>query len=133
MPTCSIRPSLITTISSATSSASSWSWVTNTVVTWTSSCSRRSQSRSSLRTLASSAPNGSSSSSTLRLDGERPGQRHALALAARQLRRQPVGELLEVHQLEQLVHPRADLGLGPLADLEAEGDVAGTVRCLNAA
>ena len=38
--------------------------------------------RSSWRTLASSAPNGSSSSSTLRLDGERAGQRHALALAA---------------------------------------------------
>ncbi len=64
-PICSMRPSLITTISSATSSASSWSWVTNTVVTCTSSCRRRSQSRSSLRTLASSAPNGSSSSSTV--------------------------------------------------------------------
>ena len=50
---------------SATSIASSWSWVTRTVVTWTSSCSRRSHARSSARTLASSAPNGSSSSSTL--------------------------------------------------------------------
>jgi hypothetical protein len=44
--------------------ASSWSWVTRTVVTWTSSCRRRSHSRSSARTFASSAPNGSSSSST---------------------------------------------------------------------
>ena len=39
------------------------------------------------RTLASSAPNGSSSSSTLRLDRERAGERHALALAAGELRR----------------------------------------------
>ncbi len=64
-PICSTRPSLMTTISSATSRASSWSWVTKTVVTCTSSCSRRSQSRSSLRTFASRAPNGSSSSSTV--------------------------------------------------------------------
>ena len=55
------------TTRSETSSASSWSWVTNTLVTCTSSCSRRSQRRSSFRTLASSAPNGSSSSSTLGL------------------------------------------------------------------
>ncbi|CPU66857.1 Protein of uncharacterised function (DUF1602) [Mycobacteroides abscessus] len=65
MPTCSMRPSLTTTISSATSSASSWSCVTKTVVTGISSCRRRSQSRSSLRTFASSAPNGSSSRRTL--------------------------------------------------------------------
>ena len=55
----------ITTICSATSIASSWSWVTKIVVTWTSSWRRRSQARSSSRTWASSAPNGSSSSSTL--------------------------------------------------------------------
>ena len=33
LPTCSIRPWLSTAIRSATSSASSWSWVTSTVVT----------------------------------------------------------------------------------------------------
>mmetsp|Transcript_1012 Transcript_1012/g.2507 ORF Transcript_1012/g.2507 Transcript_1012/m.2507 type:complete len:120 (-) Transcript_1012:50-409(-) len=49
---------------SATSSASSWSWVTKMLVMCSSSCRRRSQRRSSLRTLASSAPKGSSSSST---------------------------------------------------------------------
>ena len=65
LPVCSMTPWLMTTMSSATSSASSWSWVTKMVVTWTSSCRRRSQSRSSLRTLASRAPNGSSSSRTL--------------------------------------------------------------------
>ena len=70
----------------------------------------------------------------LRLDRERAGQRHALALATGELRRVAVGELLEVHELEQLVDPRLDLGLGPLADLEPEGDVAvRRVMCLNAA
>ena len=54
----------VTTISSETSRASSWSWVTKTVVTCTSSWRRRSQSRSSCRTRASSAPNGSSRSNT---------------------------------------------------------------------
>src|SRR5688572_7648322 len=63
-PTCSIFPSFSTTICSATSIASSWSWVTNTVVTCTSSWRRRSQARSSLRTVASRAPNGSSSNRT---------------------------------------------------------------------
>ena len=58
------------------------------------------------------------------LDGQRAGQRHALALATRQLRREAVGELLEVHQLEQLRHAGADLVLGPLADLEPERHVA---------
>ena len=64
LPTCSMRPPFITTTRSASSSASSWSWVTKTWSAPISSCSRRSQRRSSLRTLASSAPNGSSSSST---------------------------------------------------------------------
>ena len=95
----------MTTISSATSSASSWSWVTNTVVTWTSSCRRRSQSRSSLRTLASSAPNGSSSSSTV-------GSTASARASAMRWRWPPEScdgsrsaNWLEVHQLEQLVRP----------------------------
>ena len=49
---------------SAIDSASSWSWVTNTVVTPSSSWMRRISSRSCSRTLASSADSGSSSSST---------------------------------------------------------------------
>ena len=53
------------TILLATSIASSWSWVTKTVVTLTSSWRRRNQARRSLRTLASRAPNGSSNSRTL--------------------------------------------------------------------
>ena len=107
-----MRPWFITTTRSATSIASSWSWVTKTLVTCISSCRRRSQRRSSLRTLASSAPNGSSSSSTLRLDGERARQRDALALAAGELVRVAVGEPVELHQLEQLRRPCADRALG---------------------
>ena len=114
----------MTTIWSATSMASSWSCVTRIVVTCCSSCRRRSQTRSSLRTVASSAPNGSSSSSTLGLDRERAGERHALPLAARELRRIAVGEAVELDEREQLVHALADLGLRALADLEAERDVA---------
>ncbi len=49
---------------SAMASASSWSWVTNSVVMPTSSWIRRISSRSCARTLASSADSGSSSSST---------------------------------------------------------------------
>ena len=50
----------------------------------------------------------------LGLDRERARQRHALPLSAGQLRRQPVGELLQVHQLEQLVTRRRISSLGRL-------------------
>ena len=55
----------------------------------------------------------------LRLDGERPGQRDALLLAARQLVRVAVAATLEVDQLEQLADAPLDLGLRALADLAA--------------
>ena len=123
MPTCSTRPSLMTTISSATSRASSWSWVTKTVVTCTSSCRRRSQSRSSLRTLASSAPNGSSSSSTF-------GSTASARASAIRCRWPP--ESCEGSRWANCWRCTSrsssstrcgDLVLGPLADLQAEGDV----------
>ena len=60
----------------------------------------------------------------LGLDGERPGERHALALAAGELRGVALGQVGQADQLEQLVDPRLDLGLGAAPDLEAEGDVA---------
>ena len=47
-----------------------------------------------------------------------------MPLAARQLRRQPVGELAEVHEVEQFVDPAADLGFGNLPDLQPERHVA---------
>ena len=46
----------------------------------------------------------------LGLDRERAGQAHALALAAGELRRIALGEALQLHELEQLVHARLDLG-----------------------
>ena len=58
-----------------------------------------------------------------RLDRERAGERHALALAARELGGIAVREAVEVHELQQLVHARLDLLLGPLADREPEGHV----------
>ena len=59
----------------------------------------------------------------LRLDGERAGERHALALAARQLCRIAVRELVDLDQPEQLAHLALDLVLGTLADRQPEGDV----------
>ena len=64
-----------------------------------------------------------------RLDGERARQRHALALAAGELRRVAVGEAVEVHELEQLVDARLDLVLGPLADRQPERDVLRARSC----
>ena len=124
MPTCSTLPRFITTTSSATSIASSWSCVTITVVVCVSSCSRRSQSRSSARTCASSAPNGSSSKQHRRVDRERAGEPHALALAAGELRRVALREPVELDERRAAACTRAcDLRLGPLPDLHAERDV----------
>ena len=83
----SIRPSLNTATRSAIDSASPWSWVTKTKVMPSACCSAFSSSCICSRSLRSSAPSGSSSSSTFGLVDERAGERHALALAAGQLRR----------------------------------------------
>ena len=64
LPSCSIWPFDITPTRSLMASASSWSWVTNSVVMPTSVWMRRISSRNVARTLASSALSGSSSSST---------------------------------------------------------------------
>ena len=40
----------------------------------------------------------------LRLDGERARERDALPLAARELRRIAVAEVVELHELQQVVH-----------------------------
>ncbi len=115
VPTCSIRPWFITTTRSATSSASSWSWVTKTLVRRISSCSRRSQRRSSCRTWASSEPNGSSSSSTR-------GSTASARASATRWRWPPescegtaVREPVELHQVQQVHHLLADRGLGRAA------------------
>ena len=59
----------------------------------------------------------------LRLDGQRSGQRHALALPPGELRRVALLEAREAHDVEQPVDRRRDLVLGALADREPERDV----------
>jgi hypothetical protein len=51
------------------------------------------------------------------------GQRHPLPLAAGELGGVAVAVTLQLHQREQLLHPVANLGRRPLAQLQAEGDV----------
>ncbi len=58
-----------------------------------------------------------------RLDGERAGKRHPLALAARELGGTLARPGGQAHQLQQLIHPRLDDVLGSLADPQTEGDV----------
>jgi hypothetical protein len=68
------------------------------------------------------------------LHGERRGQRHALALAAGQLRRVAVREAVEVHEPEQLVHARLDLVLRAACGSSGRRPrSSATVMCLNAA
>ena len=57
----------------------------------------------------------------LRLDRERPGQGHALLLAAGELVGIAGAQGRQLDQPQHLVDPARDLGLRPLRDLEAEG------------
>ena len=59
----------------------------------------------------------------LRLGRERAGEAHALPLPARELRRVAVAEVLELHEVQELVDALGDLRLRALAHLEAERDV----------
>ena len=68
-------------------------------------------------------PEGLVEEQHLGLDGERPGERHALALPARELGRVAIGESVEMDELQELLHPLVDLLLRPLADRQPEGDV----------
>ncbi len=64
------------------------------------------------------------------LDRERPSQRHALTLPARQLRGEPMRELLQMHQFQQFTHALVHHVLGTLADLQAKGHVLGHTHVL---
>jgi hypothetical protein len=57
------------------------------------------------------------------IDRERPREPHPLALPARELRRVPLRETLELDELQELSHAICDLALRSLADLQAERDV----------
>ena len=105
-------------------SASSWSWVTITVVRPSLRCSSRISTRTSWRSLASRLDERLVEQQHVGPDDQRAGQRHALLLAAGQLARQAVAEMIEPHQAQ--APPSifgADLRLRQLAHLEAEGDV----------
>jgi len=106
------------------------SWVTNSVVTEICSWRSRSHERSSSRTWASRARTAHRGAGPW-LDGQRPGQGHPLALAAGELRRVALGEMLDVHQLEQLVHPPADLGLGRRRTSRPNATLRRTLRWRN--
>ena len=79
-----------------------------------------------MRTFASSAPNGSSSS-RIRGSIASAGERHPLALAARELARVAEREPVELDQAQQLHDPGVDLGLAGACparpDPEPEGHV----------
>ena len=59
----------------------------------------------------------------LRVDRERTGEPHALALATRELGRVAVAEPRQLHELEQLGHALLDLRARPAANLEPERNI----------
>ena len=125
VPTCSMRPACMTTSRSASANASSWSWVTNSVVSSRRTNSARSSATRRSRSARSSAPSGSSSISSRGSAREGPGEGHPLLLAA--------GELADAAALEagqpderERVGGRARLDLGPRA---AAACAARTPRC----
>ena len=111
-----MRPSFMTTMRSATDIASSWSCVTRIVVTGTRSC-RTAQPLAQLGAdLRVQRAEGLVEQQHARLDGERAGEGHALALAAGELVRVAGLVAGEADDAEQLVDLGLDLGLRPLAD-----------------
>jgi hypothetical protein len=120
-----MAPWFITTMRSATDSASSWSCVTMMVVTPTFCCSARISCRSRTRSSASSADSGSSSSS-------RPGEvASARASAMRccwppdKLGRVPGFAARQADQLEQFGHARLGLRFRRAAIHQPIGHVVG--------
>ena len=103
--------------------ASSWSWVTKTVVTWTIVV-ELAQPLAQLGAYACiERAERLVEQEHLRLGRERAREPHPLALPAGELRGIAVAEALELHEVEQLVHAFADLGLRPFSHLQAERDV----------
>ena len=72
-------------------------------------------------------PEGFIEQQHLRLDRQRPGECHALPLAAGQLRRIAIAQVIELHERQQFLDAGANLGVGrPLrarAYAQTEGDV----------
>ena len=58
-----------------------------------------------------------------RLDRQRARERHPLQLAARELRGVALGQAVQPHEPQQLLHARVDLRLRPLSHAQPERDV----------
>ena len=80
---------------SATSIASSWSWVTRTVVTCDLLVQLAQPDPQLLAHLGVEGAEGLVEQQHPGLDGQRPGQGHALALAARELGGVAVGQVVD--------------------------------------
>ncbi len=85
--------------------------MTNTLVTCNSSCRCAQPSPQFLAHLGVERAERLVEQQHLGLDRERARQRDALALAAGKLRGIAIGQKVELHQLEQLVHALGDLVL----------------------
>ena len=104
-------------------SASSWSWVTNNVVMPSRCCSRADLLAQLQPDLGVQRGQRLVEQQHPRLDGERPGQRDPLLLAAGQLVRVLLGLGGQADQVQQLGGPLAPLGRADLAHPQAEGHV----------
>ena len=113
----------ITTMRSASSTASSMAWVTSRVVVARSIQIRCSSSFIRWRVIASRAPNGSSSSSTLGSVTNARAMADPLAHAAGQLGRASLLEPAQADQLDQLVDEVILPGSGAPGGLQGEADV----------
>ena len=107
-PCWTSRPARITAIRSATANASSWSWVTSSAVV---PASRRMRAQVGGEPFAQAGVEGGErlvEQQQPGLDGQRPGQRDPLPLAAGEGGGQPVGVPLEPDEGEQLLDPARD-------------------------
>ena len=93
----------MTTTTSASDSASCWSWVTSRALAPAARRMARTSSRSVVRRAASSDGERLVEQHHLGVGGQRPGERDPLALAAGQLVRVRAGAIGEADQFEALV------------------------------
>ena len=113
----------MTTMRSASASASSWPWVTKRVVIFSRCCRSRTSSRRRSRRCWSRLAKGSSRSRIFGSSTRRAGQRHPLLLAAGELVGHALAVAGEADLLEHGLDPAADLVPGQAAELQAEGEV----------
>ena len=121
--TWSISPSRITATRWPSVIASTWSCVTYTVVVPRRRWSWASEARMPTRSFASRFESGSSIRNAFGSSHDRAAHRDPLPLAARELRRAPVEQLVEPEHRRDLVHPAPDLVLRRPPHLEAVADV----------